>query len=360
MFSLDNRAGNVVTTVAVFVIGATILYLARGAFLILLLSILFAYLLEPAVTLVQQHSPLGRKKRTPAIAQVCVIGALVLGTLAYEFGSRGVAQINNLKVDLPEILEDLSSGKGVPEKAGQHGLTAAQQLRIENLLARHHDFLRQVFERGAASVAYIAARAIWLFAVPILAVFILKDGGQTVDAMMEAGERRGDQTVVKRILQQVHTMLGKYIRAQLSLAGLSFGFYSLSTLILRFPYAIALGGLGGVLEFLPTVGWIASAVAILTVGFLTHSHWIWMAGLLVAWRLALDYVISPRIMGSNLQLQPLTVLFALMVGGQVGGIAGVYLAVPTVAMLRIVWLECFSAHEPSTALTSQPLAQVKD
>jgi predicted PurR-regulated permease PerM len=359
MFSLDNRAGNVVTTVAVFVIGATILYLARGAFFILLLSIFFAYLLEPAVTLVQQHSPLGRKNRTLVIAQVCVIGTLLLGTLGYEFGSRGAAQIKNLNADLPEILEDLSSGKGVPEKAGRHGLSAAQQRRIQDLLARHHDFLRQAFERGAASIAYIAASAIWLFAIPILAVFILLDGRQMVDAIIQAGERRGDLTVLKRILQQVHTMLAKYIRAQLALAGLSFGFYSLSMLILRFPYAIALGGLGGVLEFLPTVGWVASAVAILTVGFLTHSHWIWMAGLLVAWRLVLDYVISPRIMRSNLELQPLAVVFALMVGGQVGGIVGVYLAVPTVAMLRIVWLECFSAQNPSTALPGQPVTQVK-
>ena len=360
MFSLDNRAGNVVTTVAVFVIGATILYLARGAFLILLLSILFAYLLEPAVTLVQQHSPLGRKNRTPAIAQVCVIGTLVLGTLGYEFGSRGAAQIKNLNADLPDILEDLSSGKAVPKKAGRHGLTTAQQRRIQNLLARHHDFLSQVFERGAASVAYIAASAIWLLAVPILAVFILRDGRQMVDAIIQAGERRGDRTVVKRILQRIDTTLAKYIRAQLALAGLSFGFYSLSMLILRFPYAIALGGLGGALEFVPTVGWIASAVAILTVGFLTHSHWVWMAGLVVAWRLVQDYVNSPRIMANNLELQPLTIVFALMVGGQVGGIVGVYLAVPTVAMLRIVWLECFSAHEPSTALASQPLTQVKD
>ncbi len=43
MFSLDNRAGNVMTTVAIFVIAAAILYIARGAFLILLLSLLFAY-----------------------------------------------------------------------------------------------------------------------------------------------------------------------------------------------------------------------------------------------------------------------------------------------------------------------------
>ncbi len=130
-------------------------------------------------------------------------------------------------------------------------------------------------------------------------------------------------------------------------------------LILGFPYAIALGILGGVLEFLPAVGWIASAVAILTVGFLTHSHWIWMAGLLVVWRLLQDYVNSPRIMGNSLELQPLTVIFALMVGGQVGGIAGVYLSVPAVAVLRIVWIECFSTRNSSTAHSDEPLMQVK-
>jgi predicted PurR-regulated permease PerM len=165
--------------------------------------------------------------------------------------------------------------------------------------------------------------------------------------------------VFERILGRVDAMLAKYIRAQLALAGLSFGFYSVSMLILKFPYAIALGLLGGALEFLPTVGWVASAVTILTIGFLTHSHWIWMAGLLVAWRLVQDYVFSPRIMGKNLELRPLTVMFALMVGGQVGGIAGVFLSVPTVAGLRIVWLECFSAQNAPPALVDPPLTRVK-
>jgi len=58
MFSLDNRAGNVITTVTLFAVGATILYVARGAFFILLLSLLFAYLLDPVVTWVQQHARL--------------------------------------------------------------------------------------------------------------------------------------------------------------------------------------------------------------------------------------------------------------------------------------------------------------
>ncbi len=139
-------------------------------------------------------------------------------------------------------------------------------------------------------------------------------------------------------------MLAKYIRAQLALAGLSLVFYSVCMLVLGFPDAIALGLVGGVLEFLPAVGWIVSAGVILTVGFLAHSHWIWMAALLIVWRLLQDYVNSPRIMGKNLELPPLIVVFALMVGGQVGGIAGVYLAVPAIAVLRIVWLECFPAQ----------------
>jgi len=131
------------------------------------------------------------------------------------------------------------------------------------------------------------------------------------------------------------------------------------SLVLGFPYAIALGLLGGALEFLPMVGWIISAAAILTVGFLTHAHWIWMAGLLVAWRLVQDYVNSPRIMGNSLGLQPLTVVAALMVGGQVGGTAGVYLSVPAAAVLRIVWLECLASRNSSPALADQPLTQMK-
>jgi predicted PurR-regulated permease PerM len=165
--------------------------------------------------------------------------------------------------------------------------------------------------------------------------------------------------LLKRILRRVDAMLGKFMRAQFALAGLSFGFYSVAMLALRFPYTIALGLLGGVLEFLPMVGWIISAAAILTVGFLAHAHWIWMAGLLVAWRLVQDYVNSPRIMGNSLELQPLSVVFALMVGGQVGGIMGVYLSVPAVAVLRIMWLESVASRNSSTALADKPLIQVK-
>ena len=177
-----------ITTVALFVFAATILYIARGAFLILLLSLLFAYLLEPAVTWLQRHSRLGRKNRTWAIAQVYLIGILVLGSVGYKLGPHVAAQIRNLNAAVPEILQDLSSGKPPAGLGGRHGLSAAQQQRIQDLLAHNRDFIARAFERGAASIGYIAASAIWLFPIPILAAFILRDGRQMADAMLEALE----------------------------------------------------------------------------------------------------------------------------------------------------------------------------
>jgi len=355
MLSLDDKAGNVMTTVAMFVTAAVVLYVARGAFFILLLSVLFAYLLEPAVSFVQRHPSIGRGNRTLAIAQVYFIAFLVLGGLGYEFGPHLVGQIKSLNAALPQILQGLSDGK-VADLGAKHGLNATQQQHIHDWLARNHDTLTHVFERGAASAAYVATSAVWLFVVPILAIFILRDSRQLVDTFVQGGAGRSS-SVLQRIVGQVDTMLARYVQAQTALAGLSFIFYSAAMLILKFPYAIALGLLGGVLEFLPGVGWIASAVLMLTIGFLTHAHWIWMGALLLLWRLVQDYVNSPRIMGDNLQLQPLTVLFALMVGSQLGGIAGAYLSVPAVAVLRIVWQAYFPAQS-SVAIPEQTLTQV--
>jgi hypothetical protein len=101
MFSLDDRAGNVVTTVV----------LVMTAAFFLLLSLLTAYLREMhhvpcrGLTWVQEHSRHGQKNRTWAIAQVYLIGMLVLGSLGYEYGPHLAAQIRSLNAAVPEILQ---------------------------------------------------------------------------------------------------------------------------------------------------------------------------------------------------------------------------------------------------------------
>ena len=203
MFSLDDRTGNAVTTVAIFMLGAAILYLARGALLILFLALLFACLLDPAVTSLQMHSRLGHKNRTWAIAEVYLIAALVLGGLGYELGPHLAAQIRNLTKVLPQIVAGVSSGKTSGGPLGGNVLSATQQVRIQDLLERHHDFIAHVFERGAASAASVTASAIWLFAVPLLAIFILRDGRQMMAGFSDAVGARGDHAATNRILRRV-------------------------------------------------------------------------------------------------------------------------------------------------------------
>jgi predicted PurR-regulated permease PerM len=82
---------------------------------------------------------------------------------------------------------------------------------------------------------------------------------------------------------------------------------------------------------------MTAAVIIVTAGVLTHSHWIWMLALLVVWRILMDYGISPRVMGHELEIHPLLAIFTLMVGGAVGGIVGIYLSIPLVAALRVIY-----------------------
>jgi predicted PurR-regulated permease PerM len=62
-----------------------------------------------------------------------------------------------------------------------------------------------------------------------------------------------------------------------------------------------------------------------------------MLALLGIWRVVMDYAISPRVMGHQLEIHPLLAIFTVMAGGAVGGIAGIYLSIPLVATLRVVW-----------------------
>jgi predicted PurR-regulated permease PerM len=58
---------------------------------------------------------------------------------------------------------------------------------------------------------------------------------------------------------------------------------------------------------------------------------------LLVWRGIQDYVTSPRLLGNTLELHPLTVLFGVLAGGEVAGVIGVFLSIPVLATLRILW-----------------------
>lgn len=328
MLNLDDRTGNVLTTIGLFAAVAGTVFAARATVVVFVLALLLAYLLEPAVAWVQGLLPSQSYSRTVAIAVVYLIGALMVVGAGYAFEPAVAGQLQRLDAAVPEMRARFAD---------------------HQLLAQHSSEIVGAVERTGRTVAAAAEHAGWLLTVPVIAVFFLKNRSALIEGAVDVLARRRDRASVKRTIEQIDTMLGQYSRAQLATAGLSVAFYSGSMALLGFPYSLALGVFGGALEFLPVVGWILAAVVILASGWLAHAHWIWMAGLIVVWRILMNLVISPRVTGDRLQMEPITVFFALMAGGQVAGLLGVILAVPLVAVLRILWLERASRQNAAAA-----------
>jgi predicted PurR-regulated permease PerM len=118
--------------------------------------------------------------------------------------------------------------------------------------------------------------------------------------------------------------------------------------IMKVPYAVALGPAAGALEFIPVVGPVVGGAVILGVAFLAgYQHLLWLFLFLLVWRGIQDYVSSPRIMSGTLELHPLAVLFGVLAGGEVAGVIGVFLSVPVLATLRILWHTWQAYQNPS-------------
>ena len=109
------------------------------------------------------------------------------------------------------------------------------------------------------------------------------------------------------------------------------------------PYPVLLGVLAGVLEFIPLVGPLVLATAAAVVGAL-HAPMLalWAVGFLGVLRLVEDYLIYPRLMRNGIHLHSLAIILAVLVGAELGGVAGMFLSVPTVAIASVVyrhWVE---------------------
>ena len=330
----DRRTVNVLCTILLFTVVLAIVYVARGVLVVFTFAILFAYLIDPVVRFLQSHSLIFRNLRGPHVAETYLF-LLILIPLTIHFlvpGSLG--KTTKFAKQIPALVADISTGEIATQLGTKYGWSEPQEQRLKSLLVQHQGDIEGL-ARGWERHAFSALAG--LVVIPILAIFFLSDGANMVDSLIRMLATNDNLEELRSLASELNSMLHHYIRAKVTLAGLSLVFFSVATLLLGFPHFLALGLLAGVLEFIPVAGWMISAVTIISIGAMTHAHWIWMAALVGLWRMLMDYGISPRVMGHELEMHPLLAIFAVMVGGAIGGIVGIYLSVPFVAMLRVVW-----------------------
>ncbi len=216
---------------------------------------------------------------------------------------------------------------------------ATTQHKIEQFIAAHQTEILAWSGRAGTAVAKALQSLIWVVLIPILSIFFLRDGRQFSASLLHTFGEVKQRRFLRLIMTDLDVMLAHFIRAQLTLAGISLVVYSVVLTALRFPYALALGFAAGAMEFIPVVGPLVAALVIVFVGFLTGYPHLWALILFFAvWRVVQDYVVSPRVMGGTLELHPLAAIAAVLMGGELGAVLGIYLSIPVVATIRIVWV----------------------
>ena len=334
MAVIDTRAARILITTLFFALGLGFFYVARHTLFAFLFAILFAYLVDPAVSRVERWT------RSRGIA-IAIIYLLVLGLLAMFFffvGPRIGRQAERLSHTLPTLLDQIGSGNIAVTIGTEHHWSLPTIQTAQAFLANHRGDLLAIAQRAGIRAAEAAKESWLLIVIPILAVFFLKDGRAFSEVALSLVQGKAQREFLEGVRGDLNEMLAHFIRAQLSLALFSFVVYLAFMAGVRVPYALMLASAGGLMEFIPVVGPLVAAALILVVALLTsYSHWIALLVFLGVWRLVQDYVVAPRIMGRSLELHPLAALFGVLAGGEIAGVLGVYLSIPVMASLRIVF-----------------------
>jgi len=326
-----------------------IIYRLTTLILLIVLAIFFAYLVAPLVDLVQPPLVIGGRERSVprgfAIAIVYVVIFVGIGLAIYLLAPQFAAQFPEFKQqatayfktssDTSQRLNQYFKDHRMPE-----GVVKAVNDTVLGLIEQAGRVVSAAVQHVLGWVIYLP----WLVLIPILSFFLLKDADsfrRSALAMLPRGRLRwrGDE-----FFQDVNSTLAAYIRAQLTACLIVGVLSTVGFALIGLPSPLVLGLIAGLLEFVPLVGPLVMAILAAALALLHSGYWMALAILLFlgVLRIVQDYVIYPRIIGVGIHLHPLAVILAILAGAELAGVAGVFLAIPVIAILTVSyrhWLE---------------------
>ena len=343
MLGIDRSAARFTWTVALVVALMVLVYLARTTLFVFVLAVLFAYLLFPLVEFLNRVLPTRVRGAALALSYVIFVGGV--GFAGFEIGSRVVDQAKSLGRNLPAQVEEW---KNKPADSTTPGFIYKYKVQIldglqSEIPKRSSDMFASAAQAGIR-ILNVASRLIYFIIIPVLAFFFLKDGRvirEHILTLVEEGPRRA---LLDDVLLDLDVLLAHYMRALMLLSLFAFTAYSVFFSIIGVPYGILLAALAALLEIVPVLGPAAASIIVFLVAVITGAHVIAVVIFLVAYRMFQDYLVSPHVMGRGAQLHPLLVLFGVFAGAEVAGVAGAFLSVPALALVRILYLRIRKAR----------------
>ena len=318
---------------------------ARGALFPFFLSGIIAYLLFPAIKLVETRVLVYKRwpgtKRTIAVMIVYVAGiAAVAGLLAviapesFRQGSRFVDAVPDLISEAREQIERWS---------GEYGNRVPRDIRdrIESTLGSASSVMIGAFTtivtKTLGGVLNVVSVVIGLAIVPFFVFYILKDRDEIFDGLYgtlpPAGRRHAEN-----VIGIINNVLGAYVRAQLILVAFVAIVVFAGLWLIGVPYALLLGIIAGLAELIPIVGPLLGMLPGILVTLATSpADVFWVLALYIGIQAVQNAFITPRVQGSAVKLHPALIMIVIVVASEAAGLWGIVVAVPLVAAARDVF-----------------------
>ncbi len=358
-------------------LGLLALYaLARAAqtvVLVFLVATVIALILNPLVKRLQR--PLGRRglrlPRGVAVAGVYVGFAIVLAAAGVLLANPVTDQVQAFQKDVPNLVDSANASladvqtwlddQGIDiqvKSQGEDALTTLQRNvlnRSGDLVSFGQDLLKRVVETGFGLILVIV--------ISVYMLLYAERIGEVVRFIMPPGDGSAEDDYSLGVQRAVFS----YVRGQVLFSlimGLSAGLCMwLLGVIGVFPdgrrYALFFGIFFGLMELVPYIGPVLGAVPpVLVALFDDPLTAVWVALTFIALQQLEGHVVAPQVFGHSLRVNPLLVIFALLIGGELYGILGAFIALPLAAVARetVIYLRRHLVLEPWGTIAPTELA----
>jgi len=320
--------------------------LARAAGRLLLLFIVaavIALILNPAVAFVQHR----RLPRGLAVLAVYLAFFLALTGIGFLLANPISNQVRSFTHGLPNLIDEANQQIETAQKDLKHdGIHVELVKQGKTALQTLQDKLSKSSSKIASSFGSLLTEAVSagfdLIVVFVLSVYMLLYGEQ-IGRLVRQVMPPGDGTPVDDYPKLIQHALSRYVGGQLlfsvimgTTAGVSLYVFGLLGI---FPdgskFAFAFGAFFGLMELVPYIGPILGAIPPILVALFTDPvSALWVALLFLALQQLEGHVVAPQIFGHTLRINPLLVIFALLLGEQLYGLAGALVALPILSVLR--------------------------
>jgi predicted PurR-regulated permease PerM len=309
-------------------------------------AVFLAYLVYPLVRRLNETLPM---IWSLAIVYVFagMIAAFAIGLLVPELGS----QAQTFAKSLPGLVAKMQHELLVPTNPLLARIPADERALVANLPQQFGavvqtyglDTLQKTLAVVLSAISILAASIV----IPVLAAYLLLDAANIRRQFLGLFPTRQHERI-EALIDDLDGAIGGFIRGQL-IDGAIVGVMIFAMLeIMHVPYALLIGVLAGLLNFIPYAGAVIGFVpsVILALAYNGPTNALIVAGLFAVIQQIDGNFVAPRVLKDNVGLSPVYIILAILVGTELFGIVGTFLAVPVAAMIRVLREHLLPAARP--------------